>query len=600
LQAVELSGNRRSGTAALLMLVKRGIAVAPGVAIGPAIVLGTEMFRIERRFVSIDAVDMELARFRTALETTCREIEINEKLASERLGAQYGAIFSAHLMMARDPKVTAEIESLIREKSFSPEFAVSRVLRQYAKRFQNLGDQYFAERSADIYDLEKRLLKHLLGERREELANLTAPVLVLAHNLTPSETASLDRQFVLGFATEAGGHTSHTAILAGALQLPAVVGIGNFLSDVSGGETIIIDGSHGVVIIEPDDDTLAKYRQSEARYRSHVKQLESLRPLPSQTKDGVAIELMGNIEFPGEAEPARQRGAEGVGLYRTEFLYLESHREPTEEDHFQAYREVLKAFPSQPVVIRTLDLGADKMPGDLRADYADGVNPALGVRSLRLSLQHLELFKTQLRAILRAAVQGDLRIMFPLVSTLLEFRQARMILGDVMEDLEEQGVEFKRDVPVGMMVEVPSAAILAEEFAREVDFFSIGTNDLIQYTLAVDRGDPQVANLYRSGDPSILRMIRNVIAAARKYHISVSVCGQMSSDPMFVPLLVGMGLRQLSVTPQAIPELKEVIRNLTIARAERIASRAESMEVARDVESFLRGELKKICPETVQ
>lgn len=582
------------------MLVKRGIAVSPGVAIGPALVLGAETFRIPQRFVSIDAVDMEVARFRAALESTCREIELNEQLASERLGAQYAAIFSAHLMMARDAKITAEIETLIREKSFSPEFAVSRVLGQYAKRFRNLGDQYFAERSADIYDLEKRLLRHLLGERREELAHLTAPVVVLAHNLTPSETAGLDRQFVLGLATEVGGHTSHTAILAGALQLPAVVGIGNFLSDVSGGETIVIDGSHGVVIIDPDEDTLAKYRASEQRYRSYSKRLETLRQLPSQTRDGVTIELLGNIEFPQEAETAKQRGADGIGLYRTEFLYLESQREPTEEDHYRAYREVLKAFPHQPVVIRTLDLGADKMPGRLRAEYPDGVNPALGVRSIRLSLQHLELFKTQLRAILRAAVHGDLRIMFPLVATLLEFRQARMILGDVMEDLEEQGVEFKRDVPVGMMVEVPSAAILAEEFAREVDFFSIGTNDLIQYTLAVDRGDPAVANLYRSGDPSILRLIRNVITAARKYHISVSVCGQMSSDPVFVPLLVGMGLRQLSVTPHAIPELKEVIRNLTLARAERIASRAESMEVARNVESYLRGELKKICPETVQ
>lgn len=580
------------------MLVKRGIAVSPGVAIGPALVLGTESFRIPQRFVSIDAVDTEIARFRTACEATCQEIELNETLANERLGAQYAAIFTAHLMMVRDPRVVAEIEALIREKSFSPEFAVSRVLRQYAKRFQNLGDHYFAERSADIYDLEKRLLKHLLGEKREELSHLTEPILLLAHNLTPSETAGLDKRYVFGFATEVGSHTSHTAILAGALELPAVVGIGGFLSDVSGGETIIIDGSHGVVIIDPDDDTLSKYRDSEERFRSFAKRLESLSKLPSETRDGVAVTLYGNIEFPEEAESAKQRGAEGVGLYRTEFLYLEAQREPTEEDHYRAYREVLRAFPSQPVVIRTLDLGADKMPGQLRAEYPHGINPALSVRSIRLSLTHLELFKTQLRAILRAAVHGDLRIMFPLVSTLLEFRQARMILGDVLEDLDEQGVEYNRDVPVGMMVEVPSAAVLAEEFAREVDFFSIGTNDLIQYTLAVDRGDAQVANLYRAGDPSILKLIRNVITAARKYHIPVSVCGQMSSDPLFIPLLVGMGLRQLSVTPHAIPELKEVIRNLTIAKAERIASRAESMEVARDVESYLRGELKKICPES--
>ena len=309
---------------------------------------------------------------------------------------------------------------------------------------------------------------------------------------------------------------------------------------------------------------------------------------------------MGNIEFPEEAEPCREKGASGIGLYRTEFLYLESNREPTEDDHYRAYCQVLKAFPDQPVVIRTLDLGSDKMPGALRAAYPESVNPALSIRSIRLSLQHLELFKTQLRAALRAAVLGDLRIMFPLISTLLEFRQAKMVLSDVVEDLEEQGVPFRRDVPVGMMVEVPAAAIMAEEFAREVDFFSLGTNDLIQYTLAVDRGDQAVSGLYRSGDPSILRLIQMVVAAAQNNNISVSVCGQMSSDPMFIPLLVGLGLRQFSVTPHAIPELKEVIRNLTVERAVSIAERASSLEVARDVENYLWGELKKLCPELMQ
>jgi phosphoenolpyruvate-protein phosphotransferase (PTS system enzyme I) len=582
------------------MLVKRGIAVSPGVAIGPAMVFGTENFRIPRRVVSRDAVELELERFRTALAAVCREIELNEKLASERLGAQYAAIFGAHLMMLRDGELIAQIEALIRQKSFSPEFAASRILRQYAHRFQNLGGQYLAERAVDIYDLEKRILRHLLGEAREELQYLTAPVVVLAHNLTPSETANLDRKFVLGFATEVGGHTSHTAILAGALEIPAVVGVGSFLNDVSGAETIIIDGTSGEVILDPDEDTLMRYRASEARYRSFTKRLETLRHLPAETRDDVSIELLGNIEFPAEAEHARQRGAEGIGLYRTEFLYLESNREPTEEDHYQAYCEVLRAFPKEPVIIRTLDLGADKMPGNLRSSYPDSVNPALSVRSIRLSLLHLELFKTQLRAILRAGVHGDLRVMFPLIASLLEFRQARMILGDVMEDLDEQGVPFRRDMPVGMMVEVPSAALLAEEFAREVDFFSIGTNDLIQYTLAVDRADPAVSKLYQAGDPSILRLIQMVVAAGRRRGVPVSICGQMSSDPLYLPLLIGMGVRKFSVTPHAIPELKEVIRSLTIARAEKIASRVEAMEVARDVESFLRGELSRRFGDSVK
>ena len=581
------------------MQIRRGIAVSPGVAIGPAMLLGTETFRIPQRLISDSAVEAELTRFRAALESVCQEIEHNERLARERLGDQYAAIFSAHLMMARDAQLLLQIEGLIR-KHYSPEYAASQVLRQYAKRLQDLGGQYLSERSVDIYDLEKRLLRLLLGERREELSHLTAPVLVLANNLTPSETANLDRKFVLGFATEVGGHTSHTAILAGALEIPAVVGVGKFLGDVSGAETIIIDGSHGVVIVDPDSETLAKYRVLEARFQSQERRLHSQRELPCETEDGVSITVLGNIEFPAEAGPCREKGAAGIGLYRTEFLYLESNREPTEEDHFQAYCQVLKAFPDHPVIIRTLDLGSDKMPGALRAAYPDSVNPALSVRSIRLSLQNLQLFKTQLRAALRAAEFGDLRIMFPLITTLLEFRQARMVLGDVIEDLEEQGVPFKRDVPVGMMVEVPSAAIMAEAFAAEVDFFSLGTNDLIQYTLAVDRADQGVAYLYREGDPSILILIRMVVEAARKHGIPVSVCGQMSTSPVFLPLLIGMGIRQVSVTPHAIPELKEVIRKLSIERAEKIAARAMEFDVARDVENYLWGELKRLCPGSMQ
>ena len=579
------------------MLIKRGIAVSPGVISGPAFVLGAEDFRIPHRFVRVTAVESEIARFRAALDAVCDEIAGNEQLAVAQLGKQYGQIFAAHLQMARDPQFVDEIESLIRDKCYSPEFAASFVLRRNAKVLQNLGNTYLAERAADVIDLKKRILSHLLGERRQSLAHLTTPVVVLAHNLTPSETARLDKKFVLGFATEVGGHTSHTAILAGALEIPAVVGVGAFLSDVSGGETVILDGNHGEVIIDPDETAHEKYLDSHARYLTVSQRLESLRSLPAETSDGVRIQLMGNIEFPEEAEHCVERGADGVGLYRTEFLYLKNDREPTEEDHYKAYCKVIDAFPHQPVVIRTLDLGADKVPGGF-PDHFHGGNPVLGLRSIRLSLQNLPLFKTQLRAALRAAVHGDVRVMFPLVSSLLEFRQAKMVMGDVMDDLEEQGIPFKREVPVGMMVEVPAAVMLAEDFAREADFFSIGTNDLIQYTLAVDRADPSVAALYSSGDPAILRLIKKVIEAARKEDIPVTVCGQMSSSPIYVPLLIGMGLRQLSVTPHAIPELKEIIRKVTIPQTEEIAARAQSLELARDVESYLQSELKKICPDS--
>jgi phosphotransferase system enzyme I (PtsI) len=470
------------------------------------------------------------------------------------------------------------------------------VLRQYAREFQNLGDQYLAERAADLFDLEKRILRHLLGERREELTHLTTPVIVLAHDLTPSETAKLDKKFVLGFATEAGGPTSHTAILAGALELPAIVGIGNFLSDVSGGELVILDGTHGELTIDPDPDTETRYQDSAARIRTVSERLELLRDVVPQTKDGTRLRLYGNIEFPDEITHCTQRGADGVGLYRTEFLYLEKDTEPTEDDHYDAYSRVVEAMEGRPVIIRTLDLGADKVPASSPV-MARALNPVLGLRSIRLSLQNLPLFKTQLRAILRAAVKGNVSIMFPLVSTLLELRQAKMILADVVEDLEEQGIEFQRGVPVGMMVEVPAAAVIADEFAKEVDFFSIGTNDLIQYTLAADRSDLSVANLYCAGDPSILRLIEFVLQAGEKHGIPVTVCGQMSSDPKYLPLLVGMGLRQMSVTPHAIPNLKEVARHVSVAECEAIAKEARTLDTARDVENYLRGELLRVCPD---
>ncbi len=581
------------------MKVFSGIAVSPGMVSGPALVLGSENFRIPRKFVSKDAIDAELQRFHIALDLVCKDIKGNEQLVSSQLGAQYGAIFSAHLQMAQDPRLIREVESLIRDQCRSPEFAVSRVLRSYAEQLQKMGDRYLSERALDIFDLEKRLLRKLLGESREELSNLTEPVIILAHDLTPGETATLNTKYVLGFATEVGGHTSHTAILAGALEIPAIVGLGRCLAEISGGESVILDGDHGRVIIDPDDETLARVQHSQARSQRVRDRLGEMGSLPSETQDGQRVTICGNIEFPEEVRQCIKRGADGVGLYRTEFLFLSGNREPSESDHYEAYCRVVEACGDLPVVIRTLDIGADKVPQLMANQFAESANPMLGLRSIRLSLRNTQMFKRQLRAILRASVHGNVRIMFPLVATLLEFRQAKMILMDVMEDLEDEGIPFQRNVPIGMMVEVPSAVILAEEFAREVDFFSIGTNDLIQYTLACDRSDPTVAHLYRSGDPSILRLIQMVLRAAEKHGKPVTVCGQMSSDPRFIPLLLGMGLRSLSATPQAIPRLKEVVRNLSITEAERISQHACSLDLARDVEHYLQGELSRLCPDLV-
>ena len=581
------------------MKVFTGIAVSPGIVTGPVLVLGSENFRIPGRYVARDAVDTELHRFHIAREHVCRDIQANEKLVSSQLGQQYGAIFSAHLQMAQDPRFIREVEQLVRDHCRSPESAVSRVLRSYAEQLEKLGDRYLSERALDIYDLEKRLLRQLLGESREELRNLTEPVILLAHELTPGETAALDTRFVLGFATEVGGKTSHTAILAGALEIPAVVGLGRTLSAVSGGEIAILDGDHGQVTIDPDAESLNRVRLSQDRSQRVRERLRQIEQLPAETVDGHRVAICGNIEFPEEVGHCISRGADGIGLYRTEFLFLSDNREPSEADHYEAYCRVLEACGDLPVVIRTLDLGADKVPQLLEHQFAESPNPMLGLRSIRLSLRNTPMFKRQLRAILRAAVRGNVRVMFPLVSSLLEFRQAKMILMDVMEDLEEEGLPFQRNIPVGMMVEVPSAVILAEEFAEEVDFFSIGTNDLIQYTLACDRSDPTVANLYRSGDPSILRLIQMVLRAAQKHGKPVTVCGQMSSEPRFIPLLVGLGLKSLSATPQAIPRLKEVVRSLSMTEATRIAQHACSLDLARDVEHYLQGELARLCPDLV-
>jgi len=573
----------------------QGIAVSPGVVIGEALVMDNEGFRIPRRFVTRDTVEDELERLQAAIDAASRQIEHHREAVSQELGKQYGAIFEAHLQMLQDSRLRSELEEMIRQRHYSPEYAVSRTLRRYAQVFERLESSYLAERANDIFDIEKRLLRHLLGRRREGISHLSSPVLVLAHNLTPSETANLDRRFVRGFVTEVGGPGGHTAIVAEALEIPAVVGTGPFLTDVSGGDQVIIDGDKGLVILQPDEETLARYQHEVEEIRTLAVRLESLRDLPAETADGVRLQLLGNIEFPYEVDHCVDRGADGVGLYRTEFLYLGSESEPTEEVHFQAYSQVVRAMGDRPVTIRTFDLGADKVP-HLPAPE-DERNPFLGLRSIRLALRNLPLFRTQLRAALRASALGNLRVMFPLISTLLELRQAKMVLADVMEDLEEHGVEFNRNLDIGMMVEVPAAVMMIDRFLEEVDFLSIGTNDLIQYTLAVDRSNKDVVGLYNAADPAILKLIATTIDAAERASVPVNLCGQMSGSPTYTMLLLGLGLRRFSVTPSVIPEIKNVCRHVTTEQCRAVAARAMTMENARDIKSYLKEELKKRLPE---
>ena len=580
------------------MEIKRGIPVSPGVVIGPALVLDTEGFRIPTRFVDKKEREAEVKRLHVALAAAAHEARDSQQAISAKMGEKYGAIFAAHAVIIEDSEFVREVEELIRDKSHAAEYAVSRVMRRHVKALESLGRGHFATRAADLFDIEKAILRNLLGPQREQLQDLKHAVVVLAHDLTPSETAALDPLKVHAFATEAGGRASHTAIMAGVLEIPAVVGLGKFLSDVSGGDEVIVDGNRGVLILDPDEETRAHYEQTRRKFRTFEKKLSALRDLPADTADGQHVLLFGNIEFPHEAKHCLERGADGVGLYRTEFLYLNRKSDPSESEHVDAYLTVLRTLGPRPVVIRTLDLGADKFAGAV-GEAQEERNPFLGLRSVRLCLRNLTLFKTQIRAILRASAFGDVRIMFPMVSTLLELRQCKMILAEVKEDLEEEGIPFNRKLPVGTMIEVPSAAILADQMAREVNFFSIGTNDLIQYTLAADRTNENVASLYSPGDPAVLRLIEMVVQAAGKQNIDVSVCGEMSGEPIYTLLLLGMGLRQLSVTPHNIPEIKKIIRSVSLDEAVQVAQEALRLDSARDVNSFLREKTRRILPEVV-
>lgn len=578
------------------MQVLQGITVSPGVAIGEALVLHNEGFRIPRHFVSRDAVDDELARLAEAINVVIGELAFSRDAIARELGTHYGAIFDAHEQLLRDKRLRGEMDDLIRETNYSPEYAVSRTMRKYAKIFQDIGDPHLSERANDLFDLERRLLRKLLGIERQELSHLVSPVILLAHDLTPGEAALLDRRYVLGFATEVGGAGGHTAIVAQGRDITAVVGVGDFLSDVSGGDQVIIDGDHGQVILQPDEATLARYVAIAEQRKTRIALLRGFRDLPAVTSDGLAaIEVHANIEFPTETDDCREACADGVGLYRTEFLYLAGNRMPDEDEHFAAYDQVAESMFPKTVTIRTLDLGADKLPLSMSGEPEP--NPFLGLRSIRLTLRNLPLFRVQLRAIVRASARGNVRILFPLITTLQELRQAKMVLKDVMEDLADANVPFSPKLPIGIMVETPAAVVMLDKFLDEVDFVSLGTNDLVQYALAVDRSNRKVAELYQASDPAVLRLIAMAVKYASAANSSLSLCGQMGDVPRYTMLLIGMGLRSLSVPPSGIPRIKQICRSVTLAQCEAVAQRALNMDGAREVDQFLLEELRRIAPE---
>jgi phosphotransferase system enzyme I (PtsI) len=580
------------------MQTLRGIAVSPGVAIGPSLVINPRGPRLPHRVIAAEAVPAELERLDRGLESAYREVEQAEAEARQRLGPQYADILSAHARMISDPTLRRDARQRIEQQHLSAERAVSEVLDGHAHRLERLSDSHLAARVADVRDIEQRVLCRLSGVRPTTvMVDLETPTVLLAHDLSPSETAGLDPQRVLGFATEVGGRASHTAIVAEALEIPAVVGLGRFLDRARQARMVIIDGDEGLVVLDPDAATQSRYRQSAAERVARFRGLAGLARLPAETLDKTEIGLWGNIEFPGEVAACLERGAIGVGLYRTEFLYLNAQQAPSEQEQFDAYSAVIRSLQGRPVTIRTLDLGADKLVSYQSAGYAEP-NPALGLRSLRISLRDPGLFRVQLRAILRASTLGNVRIIFPLVSTLEEFRQARAILKTVTSELAAEQVPIRGDLPIGVMVEVPAVAVMADQLAKEVDFFSIGTNDLIQYTLAVDRTNETVAHLYNAADPAVLRLIAMVVAAAKTRGLEVSVCGTMGGEPLYTMLLLGLGLRQLSMPPHQLPEVKRVIRGISIEQAQAVATEALRQETALAVVRVLQEFLRRALPET--
>jgi len=576
------------------MKIKKGIGVSPGVAIAPAVVLDIEEFDIPRRQVPSDMGQVEMRRLRKAVEVSRKELADLRERTAERVGKEVASIFDFHRGLLGDKELMGKFQDAVLQGHATAEYAVATVLRAYAKELQSM-PAYLADRTKDIYDVEKRLLRNLLGEKRESLAHLTRDVNVLAHDLTPSQTAGIDRGHVRGLAMDAGGRTSHTAIVARALGIPAVVGLNDLTAEVGGGDVVIIDGDRGVVVVEPDTRTIREYKRFAEQQVELVHELEALRDLPAITLDGHEVTLLGNIEFPDEVGTVLDQGGQGIGLYRTEFLYLGGQKEePGEDDQYRAYREVIDRCAGRPVVIRTLDLGADKYT-QARARTPER-NPFLGLRSIRFCLQNLPMFRRQIRAILRAGTAGPLSVMFPLITSILELRQAKSIVRDVAEDLEEEQIEHRADVPMGIMVETPSAALQGDALARESDFFSLGTNDLIQYTLAVDRGNERVATMFTAAHPAVLRLIKDVIRAGQRHGVPVSLCGEMAGDPQFTMLLLGLGLRVFSCTPLSIPRVKQVVRSVTVQDCTRLARKVMGFDSDREVLTCLALELRRALP----
>lgn len=577
-------------------IVLKGIAAAPGIVIGKAFLLDSQDFVVPERSIYEDEVLVEIARFEEAVSFTKNEIsDIKAKIEKE-VGMKDAQIFDAHLLVLEDTMLIDEVKKRIQTHHISAEYAFSQVLKKYIEVFDTLQDEYIKERSADITDIGRRVLKHLMGETKVlNFDVIQAELVIVAHDISPSDAVSMYHKKVIGFLTDVGGRTAHTAIIAKSLGVPAVVGLKDATLRINNQDDLIIDGTKGLVILRPCEETKRLYLKEKNRLDTANVALSNIKDLPAQTKDDHRVHLLANFELQGELSSVLNNGAEGVGLYRTEFLYMNRLDLPSEEEQFQAYRKVAEGLKDKPVVIRTLDLGGDKFLSSIQLPKE--MTPFLGTRAIRLCLEDTDIFKTQLRAILRASFFGNIMMMYPMIAGPSELRAANAILNIEKQRLREKKISFNEGMKVGVMIEVPSAVMTADLLAKEADFFSIGTNDLIQYTLAVDRGNEKMAHFYEPTHPGVLKLILKTIQDAHHANIKVSVCGEMASDPILAILLMGLGVDAFSMSAKSILRIKKAICSFHFSAIQQIAHEAVMLSTGQEVEEYVVTRIKELVPD---
>jgi phosphotransferase system enzyme I (PtsI) len=575
-------------------IILKGIPAAPGIVIGKAYIFGREDLAVEKQPITEEQVPLEISRFEDALIQTRQEIIALQKKIAQEMGSEHGEVFDAHLLVLEDRMLIEEVILRVKKEKLTVDCIFSEVLKRYASVFSRIEDEYLKERISDINDVGRRILRNLLGRKRKSLFDLEEEVIVIAHDLSPSDTAMMHKNKVIGFVTDIGGKTSHTAIMAKSLEIPAVVGLEIGTEKIKNGDKVIVDGSSGVVIVAPDPDTLKRYAVQEEKMKDLTATLTSIKDLAAETTDGKRLVLAANIEFPEDIPSVFQYGADGVGLYRTEYFYMNRKDLPTEDEQFEAYRHLARSFGEKSVIIRTLDLGGDKFISQF--NLPKEMSPFMGWRAIRFCLARPDVFKAQLRAILRASAFGNLKVMFPMISGVEELRRSKEILRECQQELKNKGIAFNDKLEVGAMIEVPSAALTSDLLSREVSFFSIGTNDLIQYALAVDRTNEKIAYLYEPTHPAVIRLIKSVIEAGHSSNIWVGICGEMSGEPSLALLLLGLGLDEFSMPSASILEIKNIIRSVSYKQAKLIADEALTLTTGAEVEVFLQKKLKELLP----